>query len=60
MKIFVQEESGDHNLEVNEPAITKLNEAVAAWWHQGGYYTTGDDGKEIFIPFHRIIHIKEL
>lgn len=62
MKIFVQERSGDHNLEIElvgseEPSVFLTY--VRALRDSCGYFVKGDDGKQVFIPWHRIDFIKE-
>ena len=61
LNVFIQERSGDYNLEREYVTFSYLSEVVESIQRQGGYYTEGEqEGKKAFIPWHRIDRIEEL
>jgi hypothetical protein len=59
LKVYIQDRTGDYNLEKEYTTLTYLSEVVEAVQREDGYYTEDQEGREVFVPYHQIEFIRK-
>jgi hypothetical protein len=57
-QFFVQDHSGEHNLERDCASRAVADLHFRRVRDGGGYWTEGRDGEEVFVPWHRVDFIR--